>query len=30
MIFTEEDSERNAELKKNLSVPPFNFDEDTL
>ena len=30
MIFTEEDSERNAELKKNLSVPPFNFDEETL
>ena len=30
MIFTEEDSERNAELKKNLSVPPLNFDEETL
>ena len=30
MIFKEEDSERNAELKKNLSVPPLNFDEETL
>ncbi len=30
MIFTEEDSERNAELKKNLSLPPLNFDEETL
>ena len=30
MIFTEEDSERNSELKKNLRMPPLNFDQETL
>ena len=30
MIFAEEDSERNSELKKNLRMPPLNFDEETL
>ena len=30
MIFSEEDSERNSELKKNLRIPPLNFDEETL
>ena len=30
MIFAEEDSERNSELKKNLRMPPLNFDKETL
>jgi hypothetical protein len=30
MIFVEEDSARNSELKKNLRVPPLTFDEETL
>ncbi len=30
MIFTEEDSERNSELKKNLRMPPLKFDQETL
>ena len=30
MIFSEEDSERNSELKKNLRMPPLTFDEETL
>ena len=30
MIFTEEDSERNSELKKNLRMPPIKFDQETL
>ena len=30
MIFSEDDSERNSELKKNLRIPPLNFDEETL
>ena len=30
MIYTEEDSERNSELKKNLRMPPLNFDKETF
>ena len=30
MIFAEEDSARNSELKKNLRMPPLNFDKETL
>ena len=30
MIFSEDDSERNSELKKNLRMPPLTFDEETL
>ena len=30
MIFAEEDSERNSELKKNLRMPPLKFDQETL
>jgi len=30
MIFAEEDSERNSEMKKNLRMPPLNFDKETL
>jgi len=30
MIYTEEDSERNSELKKNLRMPPLKFDQETL
>ena len=30
MIFAEEDSERNSELKRNLRMPPLNFDKETL
>ena len=30
MIFAEEDSERNSELKKNLRMSPLNFDKETL
>ena len=30
MIFIEEDSERNSELKKNLRMSPLYFDEKTL
>ena len=30
MIFIEEDSERNSELKKNLRMSPLYFDEKIL
>ena len=30
MIFAEEDSERNSELKKNLRMSPLYFDEKIL
>ena len=30
MIYTEEDRERNSELKKNLRMPPLKFDQETL
>ena len=30
MVYIEEDSERNSELKKNLRMPALKFNEDTL
>ena len=30
MIFTEEDSERGSEFKKNLRMSPFKLNEETL